>query len=745
MEGQVCELVLNVGRLLQDSIIDWDRSPAGAQAIVEPQEADAHLYVSLYSQDFDIPEPTRSFRLPEEGDSALVRSRIVPLRRTQGTELARLDVCLYYRTYLVQAFRVCAEVVGSGERARTKQPQSAQLVHARAARFPEMAELAPRELSLTIARDGVDRYRFTFLVDPDSEVVAMGNTRPQPLSAVELSCQVHMTRDDLTHLITKARRQLYNVAQTFDLLQEQDVRAYRLATRALAQVGRQLYLKLFASESARALRDWMEESLPDGSCIQIVDLAGDFCFPWSLVYTSQPWDEGEPVDVTRFWGWRYEVVILTSQMLDTYRRAQALMHTDDPLRVSVGLYERLVGAAQQRAFFAELDSRSDHQVVPEIVTNRRKMGRRLADADQDLYYFYCHGYTERIATDIQLDADLVSHFVQQAALTAEERPQSVREHLEDLFDVSDSWLRLTRGKIPLTMLKETVPGEFSQYPLVFLNMCESAQVLPSLSDGFVPFFLQRGARAVIGTECSMNTVFADEFSRAFLARFFQGESVGMILLMLRRHFLEEGNPLALAYTLYADASLRLDEQVLPDGSFEDGTERRRKMEAKEKRVEAVEALWEDDMDGLMLTLAARVQANSMGTAQDELRLWDPPEIAFATDTEAGPEWTAKMIAFGQEWWGKLEPELYGVLCNKDNEQHEDLMNALQDGVKMLAAALAPTLVAQVAALPAIAIVVATIAAKEIARSGLEMACRLWSDSMASQEEAEQVTPEEHES
>ena len=64
------------------------------------------------------------------------------------------------------------------------------------------------------------------------------------------------------------------------------------------------------------------------------------------------------------------------------------------------------------------------------------------------------------------------------------------------------------------------------------------------------------------------------------------------------------------------------------------------------------------------------------------------------------------------------------------------MAALEDGVKMLAAALAPTLVAQVAALPAIAIVVATIAAKEIARSGLEVTCRLWSDSMTGDGEEE---------
>ena len=230
----------------------------------------------------------------------------------------------------------------------------------------------------------------------------------------------------------------------------------------------------------------------------------------------------------------------------------------------------------------------------------------------------------------------------------------------------------------------------------------------------------------------MNTVFADDFARAFLTLFFQGESVGTILLTLRRRYLREGNPLALAYTLYSDADLRLDRRLLPGDGPPWGAEQRGQVEAKEMRVEAVDALWEDDMDGLMLTLAARVRAEEVDAAADELQMWDPPEAAFAADIEAGPEWTAKMLAFGQEWWDKLEPQLYEVLCNKNNEQHDDLMEALQDGVKMLAAALAPALVAQVAALPAIAIVVATIAAKKIAETGLEAVCELWTESMAQQ-------------
>jgi hypothetical protein len=304
----------------------------------------------------------------------------------------------------------------------------------------------------------------------------------------------------------------------------------------------------------------------------------------------------------------------------------------------------------------------------------------------------------------------------------------LREHLDDLFDVSDSWMRLTRGKIPLTMLKEMVPGQFSQRPLVFLNMCESAQVLPSLSDGFVPFFIRRGARGVIGTECSMTTLFADDFARAFLSRLFQGEAVGDTLLSLRRHYLDQGNPLGLAYTLYGDADLRLAQPLL-EGMEPVFIEGERRLSEEQARWDAVELLWEDDMDGLMLTLAARLQAEEAGTAQAELHMWDPPEDVFAFELEASAEWTSKMVEFGERWWARLEPELHDLLCNRDNEQHSELMDALLLGARMLAVALAPALVTQVSALPAVAIVVATIAAQIVAETGLDAACEIWTESM----------------
>jgi hypothetical protein len=360
----------------------------------------------------------------------------------------------------------------------------------------------------------------------------------------------------------------------------------------------------------------------------------------------------------------------------------------------------------------------------------------ITRGDGDLYYFYCHGYTERLATDIQFEADLVAAFARWAEEVQGERAGSLREHLDDLFDVSDSWLRVSRGKIPLTMLKEAGGSAFSRHPLVFLNMCESAQVLPSLSDGFVPFFLQRGARAVVGTECAMSTVFADEFSRTFLTRFFRGERVGDILLALRRAYLDRGNPLALVYTLYSDADLHLDQPLLPADDDEEGAREGKASVTEDARWRAVEGLWQDDMEGLKLTLAARLRAAEEGKAHEALQQWDPPAEAFPAEAEAGPEILERMKALAERWWDKLEPQLYDLLCNEANPQHQQLMRALGQGAQALAVALAPALVAKVSALPAVAIVIATMVGKRIADTGLEAVCEIWSEARARAVETE---------
>jgi hypothetical protein len=96
--------------------------------------------------------------------------------------------------------------------------------------------------------------------------------------------------------------------------------------------------------------------------------------------------------------------------------------------------------------------------------------------------------------------------------------------------------------------------ELLSRPLVILNMCESAQITPTLSDSFIHFFLDRGARGVIGTECPMTVEFANVFSESLLTGLLAGQTIGNALLQARRKFIGLRNPLGLAYTLFGSAA-----------------------------------------------------------------------------------------------------------------------------------------------------------------------------------------------
>jgi hypothetical protein len=116
---------------------------------------------------------------------------------------------------------------------------------------------------------------------------------------------------------------------------------------------------------------------------------------------------------------------------------------------------------------------------------------------------------------------------------------------------------LTLGDLHLLApLKTILPGA----PLVFINACESAELSPLFYDGFVPYFMAKGARGVIGTECATPALFAAEWARRFFDRFLAGESLGQIFLDLRREFYyEHNNLLGLLYALYVDG----DTQIVP--------------------------------------------------------------------------------------------------------------------------------------------------------------------------------------
>jgi chaperonin GroEL len=280
--------------------------------------------------------------------------------------------------------------------------------------------------------------------------------------------------------------------------------------------------------------------------------AGDFIFPWAILY---PPSDGSAVDPLRFWGARYRIEqVVNGPKLDKL--------TDEPIKVLFALDPGFGNSALQEELFKEYVALAPGRLSvtdPPISSEDALFGELSRDPAAHLHYFFCHGYA---ATSIgALRPDGVQSLQQRIAALTEGSPE--RQALDTLLTLTarmsdESWMYIGSSEIKESKLaRQHFFG--TRRPIVFLNMCQSADLLPSMSSGLVRVFLKHNASAVIGTESPMTAVFAHVFAKVLLDCLFQGDDVGTALWKARRHFLSPDmrNPLGLAYTLYGRATARL--------------------------------------------------------------------------------------------------------------------------------------------------------------------------------------------
>jgi hypothetical protein len=92
-------------------------------------------------------------------------------------------------------------------------------------------------------------------------------------------------------------------------------------------------------------------------------------------------------------------------------------------------------------------------------------------------------------------------------------------------------------------------------PLVFINACGGAAVIPSAVTSFPGFFLEQNFRGCIGTEAIIPDLTAGEFASQFFRSFLDGTPLGESMLTARRKLLYRGNPLGILYTAYAASEM----------------------------------------------------------------------------------------------------------------------------------------------------------------------------------------------
>lgn len=559
-------LRVNIGARLAESRLAADAPPI-TTPVIEKQGLDLFVSVVTRGDALQFAAPTQVLHLPQHGDSAPVNFSFVA--RQPAADLP-VWVHIYHNWTLLQTIELRLEVTASEQDLPADLP--ATVVYNRTDSFTDLERLPPKKVALRMWGDG-EGYRLS--------VVWPGDGTPENRRKPDrgLAVALPVNAQDFAMVILAARNLLYDTTW---------LPAYRVGVRGkladrreslyqLAVAGNRLYATLFnptgatseQAESLRALRLWLEAitNVPEGAArpaIQIVHDGMPAGIPWGLLYPDAVAEPGA-VDARKFWGCRYRLEVLTPQLASNAQ-------TPPPARPAVNI----VGGAYNFRVLAE-----DGSVVEVTAEHRKALtawndqgGRIKVDlrdqadqnglvallSDGDVVYMFCHGHTAKTPDDT---SDWVARFKDQMA----KLDPAVKEKYADLIklgregyqpsdpNIGDSWLKWNSSLLPLRLLSQW-GLRMPRKPLVVLNMCESAQVLPTLSAGFIPFFSQIGARGILGTECPMLAPFAAAFGQKVLERLAAGEKIGDILPALRLQFIEEErNPLGLAYTYYGDADV----------------------------------------------------------------------------------------------------------------------------------------------------------------------------------------------
>jgi hypothetical protein len=446
-------------------------------------------------------------------------------------------------------------------------------------RFRDLDRDCNRRLNISVHHRSHDEYELVFfirstagkpaaypltLVLPREEII-------QVLSKTRAAMRLLVEDDNFRKVSSQQPEYSGRYSSATEAAKPDEALAYGLIQKLLQEmaiVGHELWGTMFGSEAGQRMEAILSKELTkDGVTIQIwiSDMAQDFILPWVWLYRPKVDGGAHNVDQKNFWGYRYVI----EQIRDRPHtpRPQSTIPAQ-PLRIS-GALHNFTSAGRQRAFFNFYNQQYPTFKWEEIAPH--DLGMALQKFDSHMLYLYCHGHTEKILDSLYLRSlgdfgPAADHDKEDGAFMLEyintKRRKKIRDH--SYIQIEDSMLKLE----DLRLFK---PAPSTMAPLVFLNMCESAEFYPGATDNLVDVFLQRGAGGVIGTEMPMLTVFGDLMARQFFELYLspdpkqhgsQGQGIGHVLWLLRRRFLNQGNPLAFAYTYFGDATTKLRPAII---------------------------------------------------------------------------------------------------------------------------------------------------------------------------------------
>ncbi|WP_316161928.1 CHAT domain-containing protein [Bradyrhizobium sp. SZCCHNRI20481] len=490
--------------------------PLADEQLFPEGTSDVTLTIQLDSDDFELSDKSRPLRLPRTGKSRN-KARFDLSPKKFGPSALRATV--HKDGNFVQQMDLVIDVGAA---------PSPRVEGAHGRPYSSASVLNPRDVGLSIMpiAGGYD-----CLVWKPVTVRAR-----LPLLPDYLAKSIEIARQELMKVVT-----YQNAAGTFVFQSGIDIAdADRdAALRIMARAGAALFTKLFfgpaAAQDSKDIGEFLRKLTSDRSRrLKLQIVAEATTVPWGLLYVGDA-SAGAKLDWDNFIGMRH--VIEQIPMQNTPRVSDCLIPSDKPeLSISVNVndnIDRQMGAdlvaQQQRFWVAEKAARRNVHVVSR--TTSKELVKALADetTNDQILYLYCH-----------------------ARATGLDDPGGPDGSSLVLTDAG-----ITLGELSLDApTSKLLPGN----PLVFINACESAELSPAFYDGFVPYFMAKGARGVVGTECKTPATFATAWAKRFFESFLDGVPLGETFLSLRREFLREhGNPLGLLYAVHCDG----DTQVAP--------------------------------------------------------------------------------------------------------------------------------------------------------------------------------------
>jgi hypothetical protein len=514
------------------------------------QENDIKVLVTLESDECEFESQVGEIVLPPIGDSK--RNACFRLRMPQEPKEhpVRIEVRLFYRFNLIEHLTVTAKFASS--EGQSASPVLGRYQNDLCREYLDFDEFRPRKMNIHVSHQGDDYlFEFTLTSEKDESVVLRAKSR---LTSTDLQRSLERLRGILENLV------LHDYLKNLEGSRGQ----FRDALRKLAEEGGKLRLALFRNEPRSPLdivgNAIRERPIESEGIIQVSmpGVEGGFLFPWAFIYDlALPEKSHELPDPKGFWGYRYAIEQL---LRGSVNHVDAPKQTDGHMSMAFMLWEEFPNAQEQKQLMCSLNDEASGRLIinDPPVTQKDDFYRLLKEQSPSILYFYTHGHSVRPSSEAKASelCGMVRAMLNSLPADSPEGRllESMLKRLEEQPDESDSYIELSSGKVRYYEMLERVET-LDSTPFVFLNMCESAEMIPLLSESLVSLFLKLGAPAVLGTECTMTISFAHPFSQVYLRLLLSGVPLAYALRTARQHFLDKNNPLGLAYTLFGSGTL----------------------------------------------------------------------------------------------------------------------------------------------------------------------------------------------